>query len=844
MIFDKDSSTNLVIGATEENFKYFSSGVEGYALNFELDKNGDGVIGAALDANAGAKFVNNVTMVPEVGYATLAEAVDAANEGDVLEILADIDLAGTVDITKSITIQSHQDGMSGYKRYSITRKGAETMFTTSGNGVLSLHDIVINGKEIESANPVIAGKVKLLSVELDSVTTTGSLGLVNLTGESTIGGSYGISFKDCILSADSIDVFVGAPLTLENGGGSKGFSAFVSENGSITIDTTYGGGVVDLYFDPEKIPANIVKGSENLEAFVCKVEGYKLIAKDGNIEAIAIPYAAQINGVKYETLAEAWAAAVDGDVIELLNDATFGSLNVQAGDGFNPVYRNLTLKSATDTPVTLTREGWSTITIPSKGSSLTVENVIFDGNNESTNNILLSVESGGELTLKNVTFQNVVKTHTASNNYNGIVYVKNGTNNGAVIKVENVKFNDCTPDEYGDIYCDGTVSVKGNCEFRLYLDNTSVANDGLTAGKVTLLFPAAGADKALVTGNNSTEFIVSGVPGYGLVANNTDNTIGVEKMLVRNVTTNAYYATFQEAWTAAQGGEELELLDNVTVGKTAIQAYYKGVVTIKGNNYTITRTDGTNSMFLTSGSSDGINLENVTIDGANIQSTNPMLHVNNRGTIGLTNVKIVNGNYIGTNGIVTSTGYGSNLNINGLSFSNSATNNVEVYANCNLTVEGVCTFSAYYTPSTASNSMTDAGLADGSRITLRFNPSDYTESNVLVKGASNLAYYVCPDADYVFKIQTSDDESNLIVVEKPYAALVGDVKYDTFAQAWAAVKDGETIILHDNVSAGLTQLFDKKSVTITSAEGEKFTITRTDKIYSLFQISGEGVALT
>ncbi|MDE6037627.1 MAG: hypothetical protein K2G05_05140, partial [Duncaniella sp.] len=627
--------------------------------------------------------------------------------------------------------------------------------------------------------------VELHTVYLNNMTTTGDKGLINITGESAFDGSYGISFSDCSIPEGSAQVYVAAPLKLASITGDA-FSAYVTADGYILPETTYGGGIVTLYFDPTNLPATVVKNSNNLEGFVCGVEGCELVVKEegdnADIVARAIVYAAQINGVKYKTLAEAWAAAVDGDVIELLNDATFGSLNVQAGTAIAPVYRNLTLKSATDTPVTLTREDWSTITLPYKGNSLVIENVIFDGNNESTNNALLEVNSGSELTLKNVTFRNVVKTHTAANNNKGIVSCNNGSTTVSVINVENVAFSDCTPDAYGEIYSDGTSSVKGDCEFSLYLDNTSVANDGLTAGKVTLLFPTAGADKALVTGNTSTEFIVSGVPGYGFVANDTDNTIGVEKMLVHLVSYNYggeviddnYYATFEDAtnyldYTWSTSSMTIDLLGDVTIDEYTYQPSNKVTIKSVGNTaYKITRTNGKRAMFASNYSSDNLIFENVIIDGANLDSDTPMFTCN-QGTLEFNNVQIVNGATNSTLGLIsattTATRWGD-LNLYGVTFTGCTVPN-GAYVNCGIdcNVKGECNYSININKFENNGQrlkLTDAGVTGG-KLKVSFDPAQLPEDNIIVYGATSTEYFESGTDGYLLVV----NDGNLVAQEKP-----------------------------------------------------------------------------
>ncbi|MCD7734916.1 MAG: InlB B-repeat-containing protein, partial [Clostridiales bacterium] len=122
-------------------------------------------------------------------------------------------------------------------------------------------------------------------------------------------------------------------------------------------------------------------------------------------------YEAQIGETQYATLAEAFAAAADGDTIELLSDVTLSS-----AISINSNIR-LTLTSAEGHTYTITRSGRSMRMLYVQKATLTLSNLILDGAysviDTNTYSMVEVTSSGTVIMNSGVTMQNAVCSYQA-----------------------------------------------------------------------------------------------------------------------------------------------------------------------------------------------------------------------------------------------------------------------------------------------------------------------------------------------------------------------------------------------------------------------------------------------
>ncbi|MDE6684918.1 MAG: hypothetical protein K2J94_07040, partial [Duncaniella sp.] len=301
------------------------------------------------------------------------------------------------------------------------------------------------------------------------------------------------------------------------------------------------------------------------------------------------------------------------------------------------------------------------------------------------------------------------------------------------------------------------------------------------------------------------------------------------------------YATLADALTASVNGDVIELQSDVVVDATLSNIAH-GIVTIKSageETYTITRgADVTmfNAQGRTGSTQNTINLENVKINGDNVESTNPLITIGAQGLVGLTNVEIQNGVNTGaeTAGLIN-VAYQGNLNVTDVTINggNLGDNNGDIRTTGTVNLVGVCNFSAFIdtragmTGSVSLIKLTDKGMTDG-LVTIYFNPEEVakvkTKTAVAGQGQKpNAALYACGVEGYNFVA----NNMNLNIEELPCVAVIGENKYSSLADALAASVNGDVIELQSDVVVDATLSNTAHGiVTIKSAGEETYTITR------------------
>ena len=334
-------------------------------------------------------------------YTSLDDALNAAQDGDTVTLLSDVDLGETyVTISKSITFDLGSKTLSSSK-------------TWSSDGVLQVKDAAVTVKN-GTVNATGIGSCAIrayrsgASMTLEDVTAT-----VTSDESSVMVGDFG---STVIKSGDYQGLYVGAKsqVTLE-GGTFRPYMDTITTNKNVksifwqvneTTDTTsrdcmelLGDGCV--YVDENR---KQVRTGGGFNAVVTVQQG----------TAIDAPVA-KIGDVKYASLSKAINAVQNGGTITLLNDLDLGNGAVlQVGSP----RKNFTIDLASHT---LSADGDCLIMLHN-GSQLTLKNGTLDGSRcTSYEGVLyISSNSGPKLTLENVTAKNVQRSVP-------LVYVTNGT---------------------------------------------------------------------------------------------------------------------------------------------------------------------------------------------------------------------------------------------------------------------------------------------------------------------------------------------------------------------------------------------------------------------------------
>lgn len=351
-------------------------------------------------------------------YTSLDDALNAAQDGDTVTLLSDVDLGETsVTISKSITFDLNGKTLSS--------SGAWLRY-----GVLLVKDATVTVKNgtVKAAGD---GSCAIQAYRSDAIMTLEDVTATVTSDESSVMvGDFGSAV---IKSGDYQGLYVGAKsqVTLE-GGTFRPYMDTITTNENVksifwkvneTTDTTsrdcmelLGDGCV--YVD--ETGTQVRTGG-----------GFNTVVTVQQGTAIDAPVA-KIGDVEYASLSKAINAVQNGGTITLLNDLDLGNGAVlQVGSP----RKNFTIDLASHT---LSADGDCLIMLHN-GSQLTLKNGTLDGSKcTSYEGVLyISSNSGPKLTLENVTAKNVQRSVPLVYVTNGTVEFDGGTYTGGVLLTTN-----------------------------------------------------------------------------------------------------------------------------------------------------------------------------------------------------------------------------------------------------------------------------------------------------------------------------------------------------------------------------------------------------------------------
>lgn len=481
----------------------------------------------------------------------------------------------------------------------------------------------------------------------------------------------------------------------------------------------------------------------------------------------------ETTSVEYPTLTEAWTAAADGDVLVLNENVELGS-QLHSGD------KNITLKATGNVTITKVETFKSVIFQVAKNrdtnktGSITLENLTINCNGDNGDNSALQATDNGTLNLNNVTVTNCQTTQGQ-----GVIGIKGG----GKLNATNLSVTNFTvPEGRGALFA-GTNNVKlnGNCTLSVYAEKQSYINcSGLTGGKITLVYNSDRTiTNPIVKGiTNADLFEVSGTD-YEVTLSNGELFFKEKDAEVSypalNETTNIGYMSFDAAWDAAKDGEVIVLNEDVTISKRRNGDGRK--FTVKGNGHKVSRAAGFPSntiMFLTNSNTGNVTLENMTIDGGNVNSTNTTVESSGSSTLVLNNVTFINCTTTNGQGVVCVKGgklLANNITIKDCNVPEGAG---YVFAGSNnVILSGDCTTSVFVQGDYSINA-TDltAGL-----ITLYFAEEGTWARDFnapFVMGNDNTALFKSGDSNYDLKAS----EGNILLEKNDLSSVVEGISTD------------------------------------------------------------------
>lgn len=416
-------ATNAADGATKVSGGAFNKEVKDYycADGFIPTKNADGAYGV--------KEGQYVAAVGSKKYETLADAIRLAGKGKTITLLADVEQNTQLTINKSITLD-----LNGK-----TIRNTEDIWGDTANAILSITSgakVTITGNGIMDAkeNDCYTINVAKGDLTIENGTFYGNVSVVQVE-EGTLsvkGGTFDLHQK-----------WEGSSKYLFNCIDSE----FTSGNATVAIS---GGTFVG--FDPNVSPEQKVDGKTPSFAApgvgITKNENGSFTAVDGMTAQILDKDG---NSVKaYRTLADAVAAAQDGQTVRLLADVTESNIKVNANitidlnkmtvTGSFVTYGEVTIQNGTiDVPDGKTNYAYGKLTL-----------VDVDITGKAVNSSLLSVNYNGSVTIDK---DSTIVADSAKGDYPA-VFIKGQDDSGKTYAPElNI---------YGTVQSAKTPAIQGN----------------------------------------------------------------------------------------------------------------------------------------------------------------------------------------------------------------------------------------------------------------------------------------------------------------------------------------------------------------------------------------------
>ena len=575
--FDNSAKTVAVSGGTFSSAVASDLCAEGYAPVANAD--GSYSVGAPV-----AQIGGNV-------FTSLQAAIEAAQDGDTVQLLGDVEQNSQLNIDKSITLD-----LNGK-----TIKNTVDIWGDNANAILSIKDgakvaITGNGTMDAKENDCYTINVVKGDLTIENCTFYGNISVVQVQ-EGTLsvkGGTFDLHQK-----------WEGSSKYLIN----CIDKAYASGSAKVAIS---GGTFVG--FDPNVSPEQKVDGK--VPSFAAPGVGITK-NEDGSFTAAA-RMTAQIldkdgNSVKaYATLADAVAAAQDGEIVTLLADATEDVA----------ISKSITLDLGGKT-LTNTNAGKATISV--QGGTVTVKNGNVVGGT-GYYNIEVTKDSNAKLTLADVTatagntgssmIDNWGTMTITSGSYTGGLNVVK-SEEGSTLTINGGTFTRETAPRWGitgTVLVYGTTTITGGTfnekststnarvvvtgkvdgyDSITYVNGGSFTNEG--SGSIFHGMGKATSDNFEVSGGTFNKYVSDSFMADGYIpVKNSDGTYGVKEGKFVAEVGSTGYETFDEAIAAANASTKsatIYLRENITVDHQLVIDNAKGkAITLNLQNFTLNST--------------------------------------------------------------------------------------------------------------------------------------------------------------------------------------------------------------------------------------------------------------
>lgn len=368
----------------------------------------------------------------------------------------------------------------------------------------------------------------------------------------------------------------------------------------------------------------IIMNKQLLAITACMAMGYMPMSAVVTIDG---------NENDYASISKAMEDAKDGDVI-LVTESYLEETTINPGD------KNITIKGSEG--IVISYKGQYVVSLQNASCSLTLENLTFKNTLTSPNTRNTFAVGRGSLYITDVTIDGA-----DVNNATGIISLNNGNSNIPNAKFDNLKIinSNITTAPAQVVVNNSNLSLSGDTDLSIQLKgaNTIKSAEGFT-GHATLVLDADRALNSVVVNNctDPSRFTISGMDDKSLQVID-GNLVLAEAYPIVNETTGKGYTTLNDAIKEARNGEIIILNKDVTLSSRP---------TIGGKSLIITGATGEEKiirgenflqyLFLLNNIADNLTLDNLVIDGNNIETAASMLQPSAGASVTLSNVKIIN----------------------------------------------------------------------------------------------------------------------------------------------------------------------------------------------------------
>ena len=600
------------------------------AKNFVLDLGGHTLSGKAA-ASSEVLRINGVPMTITNGTIKYV----SSNKGSgALYVSADVTIDSTATIDGGVGYAIWTDGyghtltVNGTVKsdgsYAITSNGSE-----NGGRIAECNIIVNNGAKIEAPKGIGIYHPELGTVTVNGGEITAHTGIEMCAGKLVVTGGKITSTGDnwdatgsqnAILDGAAVSIINrnypgGIPTAEISGGefvatgtGAQTIKAYDYTNNTVAEWTNVGESVSVSGGTFSSIP-------DNME-MLCAEGFIPTKNADGTYGVKEGMYVAQIGNVKYETLAEAIAAAKDGDTVKLLADCSGNGIKVEEGKFADKgLIVDFGGHTYTVGGVLVGSAGTGTNAFQLlQGNKITFMNGSIVGATENTKPAedtpnwhgapAIMIQNYCDLTLKNMTVTGGDETVYAMSNNHGDVVIENSTINAGKAKGYTsapIAFDACGYSSYDgvSVTVKGTSVINGDIEISRSSNNAKDVKLTLESGTVngTLKIDSSIKSGDATTITKSGTFELAAPAGYEWFANG-DDTQSLSKAYAKIGET--YYKSLADALAAANAGDTVTLTADINTpetsyyiqksltidlgGKTLTGSGYDGVFNIEGEN--------------------------------------------------------------------------------------------------------------------------------------------------------------------------------------------------------------------------------------------------------------------